>query len=140
MRLKHGYTLAEIMVAVAILSLLLAVAIPSLLRARTEACQNNAQAVLRSISAVLENYAVVNKGQYPESFNPLLVGTPPYLNENYVDGQPRQKYTFSCDFGDPDVHNSYSCTATPVPGFDGKVYHINTGGVLGEGAGTVGNG
>ena len=50
LRQRHGFTLVEIMIVVAIISLLAAIAIPNLLRARHNANEAAAIAALRTIS------------------------------------------------------------------------------------------
>ncbi|MDP2980719.1 MAG: type II secretion system protein, partial [Candidatus Omnitrophota bacterium] len=56
LRSRHGFTLVEIMIFVAIISLLAAIAIPNLLRARHNANEAAGIAALRTISTACESF------------------------------------------------------------------------------------
>jgi len=86
---RKGFTLVEIMIVVAIIALLTAIAIPNLLRARVNANDTAALALLKTVSTSLENYAAANGGAYPvDATLAALAGdnlfagtlTPPYID------------------------------------------------------------
>ena len=63
---RSGFTLVEIMIVVAIIALLAAVGIPSLLNARRAANDSAVQANLKSIATELETFAAQDaEGDYP---------------------------------------------------------------------------
>lgn len=55
---KHGFTLVEIMIVVAIIGLLVAIAIPNFLRAREEARASTCVANLKQIEGAKERWAM----------------------------------------------------------------------------------
>jgi len=58
---KHGFTLVEIMIVVAIIGLLAAIAIPNFVKARTTAQKNACISNLRQIDGAMEQFALENK-------------------------------------------------------------------------------
>jgi len=69
--LPAGFTLLELLVVVAIISVLASIAVPNLLLAQTRAKVARCQADERALSTALESYAVDNAGKYPWYGNPL---------------------------------------------------------------------
>ena len=70
MKKRSGFTLVEIMIVVAIIGLLAAIAIPSFVKARTQAQQNACINNLRQIDAAKEQWALnegVNTGAVTET-------------------------------------------------------------------------
>ncbi|MFC1514604.1 type IV pilin protein [Candidatus Omnitrophota bacterium] len=111
----------------AIIAVLLAIAMPNLLRAKISANEGNAQVFLRVISTGCECFAAVEL-DYPTSMADLTDKGPPYLNDDYTSG-PRHGYNFTC--GSLETWG-YNCTAVPVTcGITGtKNFTITTGGAL----------
>lgn len=91
---KKGFTLVEIMIVVAIIGLLVAIAIPNLLRARVSANEAAAKASIRTIVTAIENFrADQNPPSYPASLAALAATTPAYLEPILATGT-KQGYTF----------------------------------------------
>lgn len=122
---KYGFTLVEVMVVVAIIAFLAAIAIPNLIRARTQANESSAQSTLKSIATALENYYALNNA-YPLTTSVLLGASPPYLNVDYFNGA-HNGYTYSNSL----AAYTYVITAAPTSSSSGThSYTISTGAVL----------
>ncbi len=101
--------LIAVIVIVAILpifALLAAIAIPNFLRARLVANEASAKAMVRMISTAIENYSVVNNGQYPLSEQDLKKAN--YLPE-YYDKSTKFGYVYSLSLN----QNDYEIIAAP---------------------------
>ena len=79
---ETGFTLVEVMLAMGIIALLAAIAIPNVLRGRTTANESAVIANVRALSSALEMYRAVNN-QYPW----------PWQGEMYTNADP--------DYGPP---------------------------------------
>ena len=124
---QKGFTLVEMMVVTGIIALIAAIAIPNLIRAKTNANNTSAQATLKSVSTALENYYAINNA-YPPNTGALLTAAPPYLSKDYFAG-PYNGFSFTANlsFGG----YSYSVLAVPVASTQGTAsYTITTGSVL----------
>jgi len=75
---KHGFTLVEIMIVVAIIGLLAAIAIPNFIKARTTAQKNACINNLRQIDGAVEQWALEQK---KKTGDPVTsTGTPSILD------------------------------------------------------------
>lgn len=109
-RLQRAFTLIEILVVIAVLSILMAILLPVFFhaknRARGSACESN----LRSIGTALNMYAQDNDGGYPTEWSPGHSTTwlPGGWEGWEVDVMPyvKTRQIFQCPM-QPPVHMSY---------------------------------
>ena len=79
---KHGFTLVEIMIVVAIIGLLAAIAIPNFVRARTTAQQNACINNLRQIDSAKQQWALETR--QATNATPVISDIAPYLGRSGV--------------------------------------------------------
>ena len=105
---KHGFTLIELMIVVAIIAIIAAIAIPNLMRSKMQSNESAAISNLKAICSAQVTYHAAN-GVYTTSFADLTGGTPPFLDGNWG-AAAKQGYTFSLG-GDVD---DFTCNADPA--------------------------
>ncbi len=134
LRNRHGFTLVEIMIVVAIISLLAAIAIPNLLRARHNANEAAAIAAVRTISTACESFrAVQTPPSYPANLAALGNATPAYIDGALAGataaGSAKQGYFYT--YAQVNA-NQFTCTASPaVAGTTGtRVFFVDESGVI----------
>ena len=134
LRERYGFTLVEIMIVVAIISLLAAIAIPNLLRARHNANEAASIAAVRTISTACESFrSAQTPTTYPASLAALGSATPPYI-DNILAGatastSSKQGYYYTYALVNA---NQFTCTASPaVSGTTGtRVFFVDETGVI----------
>ena len=134
LRSGRGFTLVEIMIVVAIISLLAAIAIPNLLRARHNANEAASIAALRTISTACESFrSAQTPPSYPANLAALSGATPAYIDASLAGataaGTARQGYFYTYALVNA---NQFTCTASPaVSGTTGtRIFFVNESGVI----------
>ena len=110
---SKGFTLVEIMIVVAIIALLAAISIPSLLRSRLAANETAAIGTTRTISTACETFrSVQTPPQYPLTLAAMATANPSYIENTFAATNQRQGYAFNY------VRtglNAYTMNANPLP-------------------------
>ena len=78
---QHGFTLIELMIVIAVISILAAILIPNFLHARAESVTSACEGNEKQLATAEEEYAVDNGGAYAS----LSVLTTPYLSTTITD-------------------------------------------------------
>jgi len=129
MKNTKARSFVAIMIALAVSSLLLRIAIEKIIKINISQNESNAQTTLKLISTAIENYAQDHLGVFPVNLSVLTQNHPPYLDKDYIAQTPLKGYNYSCPRFEP---SGYSCSAIPVKcQLTGKmIYTITTGGLL----------
>ena len=125
----RGFSLIELLIVVAIILVIAAIAIPSLLRSKMSANEASAIGSLRTMNTAFVNYASTYAVGYPANLTDMGPSSTPsstaadLLDAVLVAGT-KSGYTFSYTPGAADpggVISTYSVTASPVsPGVTGQ--------------------
>ena len=102
-----GFTLIELMIVITIIAIIVAIALPNILRSRIEANEVAAIQNLRTIVGAEASYHY-DYGQYTLDFATLYGATPPYLPQDM--SQVLNGYQFTLE----GTVNNFNALATPV--------------------------
>jgi len=134
LRHGHGFTLIEIMIVVAIISLLLAIAIPNFIRIKHDTNEKGAITVLRAISTALGTFrSAQTPPSYPANLKELSSATPPCIDVSVVNATQAAKAIKGYYYNYVRVSaNHFTCTAQPaVSGTTGtRIFFIDETGVI----------
>ena len=129
---KKGFTLAEIMIVVAIIGLLAAITIPNLLRARINANESAAIGNLRTLVSAMESYRSVNGGIYATNFTTLSTGsTPSYIDSTWLNTSADNKQGYDYTYTRTnDYEYNIQCTPESFSRTGNRGFFVDESGVI----------
>ncbi|MFZ7126609.1 MAG: type IV pilin protein [Desulfobacterales bacterium] len=107
---RRGFTLIEMMIVVAIISILATIAMPNFQKALIRARETSLSRSLFVMRDTIDQY-YADHGRYPESLSELA-------EENYIRAIPMDPFTGS---------DSTWITIPPEAGFEGSVFDVHSG-------------
>lgn len=124
---KSGFTLMEIMVVVAIVTILATFAIPNIMRSRVAANDSMAISNLKALNSACQLYHL-NGDSYPAALADLSATQPPYIDEALGNGQ-KQGYQFVYASVDAD-HFTVNANPTHTGLLKGRYFYLDESGII----------
>jgi prepilin-type N-terminal cleavage/methylation domain-containing protein len=134
----RGFTLVEIMIAIAILALLAAITIPNLMTARSSANEGAIKRDLRTFGTSAEAYRSAQPApSYPVSIAAMVGTTPAYLDSSWAQGGVKHGYTVNYALYPA---GTFTLLAVPTANAGKNTYCLdNTGVIKGGTSGVAAN-
>lgn len=125
--MRRAFTLVEIMVVLLILSVLIAIAVPSILRSRVAANEGAAMGNLKTLNTACQSYHI-DQQAYPASLQTLSDANPSYIDNILGSGQ-KQGYAFIYESTDSD-HFTVHANPTHTGLLKGRYFYLDESGTI----------
>jgi len=129
---RKGFSLAEIMVVIAIISMIAAIAIPALLRSRHNANELSAITSVRTMFYSLQQYYTGNMPHiYPDTLAQLAepLANPPYI-DSVLAGGVKQGYQFTYTPTEDRLSFTLGASPTAVNLTGTRYFYVDRNGVI----------
>lgn len=124
---RHGFTLVEIMIVIAIVITLITIGVPNILRSRVTANEAAAIGNLKALNNALQMYHINNEN-YASGLSDLASGDTPYLEPSLASGR-KQGYQFNYTLIDPD-HFTINADSTNTGLLRGRYFYMDESGSI----------
>ncbi|HIA28332.1 MAG TPA: prepilin-type N-terminal cleavage/methylation domain-containing protein [Planctomycetes bacterium] len=124
MNRHSGFTLIELMIVIAIISIIAAIAVPQLYSSINSSREASAISSMRVVSTASEQYQL-SQGSYPPDLGSLSTVAPELIDEQLASGS-KSGYTFFL----ASVASTWTCTATPDSVTQSRHFFLDESGVI----------
>lgn len=121
---QSGYSLIELMIVVAIITLIAAIAVPNLRASLNGGREAAAIGSMRTISTAVARYWA-RLGEYPENMSELAQKNPFLIDSELLTGV-RNGYFYELQ----GFSGGYSCTANPETAHEARYFYVDQTGVI----------
>ncbi len=91
---RQGFTILELLIVIAVISIIIGIALPRFKGMQDEGNIAKAKGELRTLQTGVESYAIHNAGSYPATLAPLTTATP-----RIVGTMPKDAFKPASDYG-----------------------------------------
>ncbi|MGB1772347.1 MAG: type IV pilin protein [Planctomycetota bacterium] len=121
---ENGFTLLELMIVIAVLSLIAAIGIPNLMPSLSGGREAAAIGSMRTLSTAAEQYRL-RQGSYPTTLSDLAAVDPALVDSEIANGE-RNGYSFVLT----GQQSTFDCNANPTSDNGSRYFYVDESGVI----------